>query len=69
MFVIFNLILNFKYYGLLKLLINEIIKFKFLFKKLFIMNSLLIIPKEITFANIALNNTSSSSFMVKNTTN
>jgi len=69
MFVIFNLILNFKYYGLLTLLINEIIKFKFLFKKLFIMNSLLIIPKEITFANIALNNTSSSSFMVKNTTN
>lgn len=69
MFVIFNLILNFKYYGLLTLLINEIIKFKFLFKKLFIMNSLLIIPKEITFANIALNNTSSSSFMVKNTSN
>ena len=69
MFVIFNLILNFKYYCLLTLLINEIIKFKFLFKKLFIMNSLLIIPKEITFANIALNNTSSSSFMVKNTTN
>lgn len=33
------------------------------------LQQLLIIPKEITFANIALNNTSSSSFMVKNTTN